>query len=95
LPRARAGWWIFIIALVTPALLTMLAAGSDDLWPIFTFPASAVAGLHCGFWMASRLCRTVAAIVFAGLALAAMFSMVSFALCCVGCALGGAQLNFH
>lgn len=93
--NVRLGWWIFGAVLVTPALLTLLTAKSQDLWPIFTFPASGAAGLYCGFWMASRVCRTVPGNILGGLALAAVFAVVSFALCCAGCALGGAQLNIH
>lgn len=94
-PNVRLGWWIFAAALIAPALLTLLTAKSEDLWPIFTFPASGVAGLYCGFWIASRICRTTPGKILGGLALAAIFTVVSFALCCAGCAMGGAQLNFH
>lgn len=93
--NARAGWLLFGLVLIAPAVLTLLTSKSQDLWPIFTFPASGAAGLYCGFWMASRVCRTVPGKILGGLALAAVFAVVSFALCCAGCELGGAQLNLH
>ncbi len=89
------GWGVFGIALIAPALLTLLTAKSQNLWPIFTFPASGAAGLYCGFWIALRIFRTTPGKILGGLAFAAIFTVVSFALCCAGCALGGAQLNFH
>lgn len=94
-PNSRMGWGIFGIALVAPASLTLLTARSESLWPIFTFPASGLAGLYCGFWLASRICRTTPGKILGGLALSALFAGVSFALCCAGCAMGGAKLNFH
>lgn len=94
-PNVRVGWWIFAAALIAPALLTLLTAKSEDLWPIFTFPASGVAGLFCGFWMASRVCRTTPGKILGGLALAVIFTVISLALCFAGCAMGGAKMNFH
>lgn len=94
-PHSTLGWGIFGLVLIAPAVLTLLTAKSQDLWPIFTFPASAVAGIYCGLWLAIRTCRTTPGKILGGFALAAVFGVVSFALCCAGCTIGGAQLNFH
>ena len=93
--KARGGWWFFFAVLVAPAVLTLLAAKSEDLWPVFTFAGSGVAGLYCGFWLAIRQCRTIPGKVLIGLILAVVFTVVSFALCCAGCTLGGASFNLH
>ncbi len=93
--KARGGWWIFFAVLMAPALLTLLAAKSKDLWPIFTFAGSGVAGLYCGFWLAFRQCRTIPGKFLIGLILSVVFTVVSFALCCAGCTLGGASVSFH
>lgn len=93
--KPRGGWWIFFAVLMAPAVLTLLAAKSQDLWPVFTFAGSGVAGLYCGFWLAIRQCRTIPGKVLFGLILAVVFAVVSFALCCAGCTLGGASFNLH
>jgi hypothetical protein len=54
-----------------------------------------VAALYCGFWMSWRICRTLAGRVVAGIALTGGFYIVSFFLCCAGCALGGAELDMR
>lgn len=88
-------WWVLLVVLLAPALLTLLTAGSQDAWPFFTFFGSMIAGLVCGFMLSVRICRTTVGKVFGGLALAIMFTGAAFALCCAGCAIGGAKLNFH
>ena len=93
--KSRSGWIVFAIVLLSPALLTLLTAKSDALWPVSTFLVGGAAALYCGFWMAWRICRTMAGKVMAGIALSGGFYVVSFFLCCAGCALGGAQLNLH
>jgi hypothetical protein len=93
--KSSGGWIVFFIVLILPALLTLLTAKSKDLWPVSTFLISGVAALYCGFWMAWRICRTTAGRVMTGLALSGGFYVVSFFLCCAGCALGGAKLNFQ
>jgi hypothetical protein len=93
--KSQKGWIVFVLVLLLPALLTLLTAKSDNLWPVATFLVGAGAALYCGFWMAWRLCRTTVGKVAAGLALSAGFYVVSFILCCAGCALGGANVNFH
>ena len=93
--KARGGWWIFFAVLMAPTILTLLTAKSEDLWPVFTFAGSGVAGLYCGFWLAIRQCRTIPGKFLIGLILAVVFTVVSFALCCAGCTLGGAALNLH
>jgi hypothetical protein len=93
--RSQGGWIVFVIVLFLPALLTLLTARSQDLWPVSTFLVGGAAALYCGFWMAWRICRTTAGRVAAGIALSGGFYVVSFFLCCAGCAIGGAQLNMH
>lgn len=93
--KARGSWWLFFAVLMAPALLTLLTAKSEDLWPPFTFPASGLAGLFCGFWLAFRQCRTMPGKILLGLILAVVFTVVSVALSCAGCALGVASLNIH
>ena len=92
---AHRGWWVFFLALIAPAVLTLLTAKSENLWPVFTFPASGIAGLYCGFYLSFRICKTTPGKILSGLALAFVFAASSFALCCVGCAVGGATLNIH
>lgn len=86
---------MFLVALLLPAVLTLLTAKSDDLWPFFTFALGGVTAIYCGFWTARLACRTTIARVLVGLIFSAGFYVVSFFLCCAGCTLGGASLNIH
>lgn len=95
LRSASRSWWIFAAVLVAPAILTLLTVKSENLWPVFTFPASAVAGLYCGFDLSLRIFKTTPRKIIGGLALAFVLAVVSFGLCCVGCTVGGATLNLH
>ena len=93
--KSTRGWPIFFGVLLLPALLTLVTARSDDVWPFFTFGLSLITALYCGFWLAGRICRTTGARLAAGVALSGGFYVLSFILCCAGCAIGGAQLDFR
>lgn len=93
--RRPVGWLIFLAVLLFPALLTLLTAKSQALWPICTFVVGGLAALYCGFWLSWRICQTKSGRVIVGVLLSGGFYVVSFFLCCAGCALGGAKLNFQ
>ncbi len=94
-PRRTGSWLLFVLALLLPAVLTLLTARSQDLWPFFTFVLGGASAIYCGFWTASLVCRTSVGRVLVGLVFSAGFYVVSFFLCCAGCTLGGASLNIH
>lgn len=93
--KSTRGWLIFFGVLLLPALLTLVTARSDNVWPFFTFGLSLITALYCGFWVAGRICRTTGARLAVGGALSGGFYALSFILCCAGCAVGGAQLDFR
>jgi hypothetical protein len=92
---SHVGWFVFVIVLLLPALLTLLTARADSLWPVSTFLVGGVAALYCGFWLAWRIFRSTATRWILAMFFSGGFYVVSFFLCCAGCALGGAKLNFH
>lgn len=90
--RFRVGW-AFLAVLLAPALLTMLSSGHDQAQPFFTFVGSIAAGLVCGYWLSFRVCRTMAGRILAGVPLALVFTVVSFAGCCAGCVVAGSAFR--
>ena len=95
--RRRGGWLTFFLVLPAPAFV-MFLVGNSDIWQTIVLTAgSGVSSLFCGFWLSRRLFpeRGVTMLVLMGLLFSAVFYAVSLVLCCIGCSLGGGNLNLH
>ena len=98
-PRPRRGawgWWIFLAAMLAPALVMTLVARSQDAQGIVLVAGGGASALFCGIWLALRLfgghglvLRVIMALVF----IVVLFP-VNAVLCCVGCSLAGGTVNF-
>ena len=92
--KAYRGWWLFLLVLIAPAVLTLLTAKSENPWSEFTLLPSVIAGVYCGFWVSFRTCKTMVGKILGGLAMTFVFIAGSLTLCWVGCAIG-VSLNVH
>ena len=96
LPRHSArGWWIFLAVLLAPPVIMALVARSEDAQNVVSTAGSGASALFCGFWLARRLHikRGILFQVLMGVVLAPALYGVSLVLCCVGCTLGGGELD--
>jgi hypothetical protein len=95
--RSRINWFVFLLVLLAPALLSAIGAQikSDGLAVGGVFAGSPVAGIFCGVLMGRRFGRTTGSRIVLGIVFTIVFGAVSFVLSCFGCSLGGFNLKIH
>lgn len=91
------GWWVFLAALLAPAVIMALVARSSDAQGIVLFAGGGASALFCGIWLARRLFagRAWALQVLMAIIFTAVLYPVSAVLCCVGCTLGGGEFDMR
>src|SRR6266498_18976 len=97
-PRRGAwGWWVFLAALLAPAVIMALMARSSDAQGVVLGLGGGASALFCGIWLALRLFagRAWALQVFMAVVFTAVLFPVSAVLCCVGCTLGGGGIDLR
>jgi len=88
IPARKLHWPVFLVALLLPPVLTMLAVMSDrpgDAPALIAMGGSPVAGLVCGWLLARRVTQTTTGLVLATLGFTVLFGAVIFSLCFAGC----------
>ena len=96
---ARFNWRLFLAALLTPAVATvltvLLGAKSGDPAPVVAFFGSAAAGIFCGIMLGRRLGKTTPTKIVLSLVFTLVLAVVCLGMSCGGCLASEYQLNFH
>jgi CDP-diglyceride synthetase len=92
-------WVVFLVVLLTPALLTILvvlSGGRDSgAAPAIAFLGGGIAGIICGAMLGRRLGRTTPLKIVLGLVFAMVLSVVCIGMSCFGCLASGFHLDFR
>jgi hypothetical protein len=97
-PRARFRWWIFLIVLLSPALLTCLSvlfvSRKGDTPAAIAVLGGGAAGIACGAMLGRRFGKTAGTKIALGIIFAAILGVACIGMSCFGCLASGYQLNF-
>jgi hypothetical protein len=98
LPPFKIKWWLFLVVMFSPVLLTILAvlagANHGNFSPIVAFFGGGAAGIACGVMLGLQGGRTIAARVLLSVLMALVMAVVCIGLSCFGCTTAGFQLHF-
>ena len=98
-PASKFKWLIFLIALLAPAILTILAvslgAKQGDTAPTISMLCGTVGGIVCGIILGCRVGKSTPIRVVLSIVFAAIMSVVCIGMSCFGCLASGFQLNLH
>jgi len=104
LPPVKFNWRMFLCALLSPALLTLLSAAAmrfilskpmnEGVSPWVGFVGGTIGGIICGVMLGFQGGKNLPVRILLSILMSAVMIVVCIMLCLFGCGIGGYQMRF-
>lgn len=97
--RPRFKWWLLVVVLLSPVLLTALSVWlidrKGDTSPSIAVLGGGLAGIISGTMLGRYIGKTPQVKIVLSILFAAIFGVVCITMSCFGCMASGYNLNLH